>query len=121
MKSPSSSSKAEPASQSSVVPLNINDLPPGTIIDVETKSRSYHIECLGGSSVSISGHPTYCPAPTPAHLQGGLNREGGLDLGLIERGSRLLIFLGGDRPFTTSRVLDIHIQSPPAAKVLDSK
>lgn len=114
MTSPSGISAALPAPLASDSLVNLNDLAAGSIIDVETKSRHYRIECLGGSSVRISGHPDYCPTPVAAHVQGSLSREGGLELGLIQLGSRLLIFLGGDRPVTTSRVLSIHVQPPPA-------
>jgi hypothetical protein len=92
--------------------VNIHNLSPGSTIDVETKSRHYLLECLGGSSVRISGHPDYCPTPVPAHVQGSISREDGLELGLIQVGSRLLIFLDGNRPFTTSRVLSVRVHQP---------
>lgn len=31
----------------------------GSLIDVETKSRHYQIECLGGDRIRISGHPEF--------------------------------------------------------------
>lgn len=113
MTSPSGISAALPKPLPSGSLVNLNDLAVGTQLDVETKSRRYHIECLGGSSVRISGHPDYCPTPVAAHVQGSISREGGLELGLIQCGSRLLIFLGGNQPVTTSRVLSIHVQPPP--------
>jgi hypothetical protein len=46
--------------------VDCNNLPPGSILTVETRNREYLIECLGGSAIRISGHPEYCPTPVPA-------------------------------------------------------
>ncbi len=93
--------------------LDCTSLTPGSLIDVETKSRHYRIECLGGSSVRISGHPEYCPEPVPAQLQGSVDREGTLELGFIGRGMRMMFLLGEHRPVTTSRVLSLHVEPAP--------
>ena len=52
--------------------LDCRNLSPGSTIDVETKSRHYRIEYLGGNSVRVSGHPEFCPNPVMASLQGSL-------------------------------------------------
>ena len=39
--------------------VDSHSLAPGSRIDVETKSRHYQIECLGGNAIRISGHPEY--------------------------------------------------------------
>ena len=84
----------------------------GSVIDVETKSRHYRIECLGGSAIRISGHPEYCPDPVPAQLHGSVDKEGVLELGLIGRGMRLMFLLNEHRPVTTSRVLRVQVDQP---------
>ena len=84
----------------------------GSLIDVETKSRHYRIECLGGNAIRISGHPEYCPDPVPAQLHGSVDKEGVLELGLIGRGMRLIFLLNERRPVTTSRVLRVHVDQP---------
>jgi hypothetical protein len=84
----------------------------GSMIDVETKSRHYRIECLGGNSVRISGHPAYCPDPVPAELQGSLSEEGVVEWDLIGRGMRLMFLLNKRHPVTTSRVLHVHVDEP---------
>ena len=84
----------------------------GSLIDVETKSRHYRIECLGGTAIRISGHPEYCPDPVLAHLHGSVDKEGILELGLIGRGMRLVFLLNEHRPVTTSRVLRVHLDQP---------
>jgi hypothetical protein len=91
--------------------VDLKSLSPGSLIDVETKSRHYCIECLGGDAVRISGHPEYCPHPVPAQLEGSIDKEGAFESGLIEPGMRLVLFLN-DRPFTTSRVVSVHVDQP---------
>jgi hypothetical protein len=102
----------------SEVPEGVNpaSLRPGSLIDVETKSRHYRIECLGGSAIRISGHPEYCLTPVMAHLHGSVNSEGAVELGLIERGSKVMFFLNGNRPLTTSRVVSVHVDQPKAVQ-----
>ena len=66
--------------QASSESLDYNHLEPGAVVDVETKSRHYRIECLGGNSVRIS-----------------------------ECGHRLL-FVVDRFPVTTSKVLHVHCE-----------
>ncbi len=97
--------------QQSAELLDYYRLEPGSVLDVETRSRHYRIECLGGDSVRISGHPQFCPEPVPARLEGSLNREGELDSGFIECGARLLFVIEDRLPVTTSKVLHVHRES----------
>ncbi len=92
--------------------IDCKSLVRGSLIDVETKSRHYRIECLGGNDIRISGHPEYCPDPVPAKLHGSVDREGTLELGLIGRGKRLMFLLHENRPVTTSRILSVHVDQP---------
>lgn len=93
--------------------LDVNNLAARCSIDIETKSRRYKIECLGGNAVRISGHPEYCPEPVSAWLHGSVNREGSIEFGVIGRGKRLVFFLDQPRrPVTTSRILHVHVRQP---------
>lgn len=94
--------------------VDVKSLIPGSLLDVETKSRHYHIECLGGNAIRISGHPEYCPEPVPAQLQGSIDKQGELELGLVGRGMKLMFYLNGERPVTTSRVVSVHLDQPKA-------
>ena len=89
-----------------------HSLAPGSRIEVETKSRHYQIECLGGNAIRISGHPEYCPHPVPAWLHGSLDKEGALAFSQIGRGMRFLFLLNHGRPVTTSRVLRVQVDRP---------
>ena len=98
----------------SIEMLDWTSLAPGSLIDVETKSRHYRIECLGGNAIRISGHPDYCPEPVPAQLQGSVDREGTFERGFLGRGMRMMFSLGEHRPITTSRVLSLRIEPAKA-------
>ena len=89
--------------------LDFNHLPPGSRIDVETKSRHYQIECMGGNAIRISGHPEYCPEPVVARLEGSFDKTEGLEWGIIGRGKKLVFMLNDNRPVTTSRIVSIHV------------
>ena len=91
--------------------IDCRNLACGSIIDLETKSRHYMIECLGGNIVRISGHPEYCPTPTEAKLEGSIDSDGMLDVGLIERGRRLMVKLEKVGPLTTSTVVRVHVDA----------
>ncbi|MGD1090411.1 MAG: hypothetical protein ABSB35_00310 [Bryobacteraceae bacterium] len=92
--------------------VDCKSLARGSMIDVETKSRHYRIECLGGNAIRISGHPEYCPDPMLAHLHGSVDQEGALEFGLIGRGKRLMFLLNERQPITTSRVLHVRVDQP---------
>ena len=92
--------------------LDCRNLPPGSLIDVETQSRNYHIECMGGNSIRVSGHPEFCPNPVMASLQGSLDRDGTLETGLIACGMRLILLLEDSHPITTSRIVHVRLEQP---------
>ena len=90
--------------------IDCRTLAQGSLIDVETKSRHYRIECLAGNSIRISGHPDYCPNPVAAQLQGSVDENGRLGSGVIGRGMRLVVLLKNEnRPITTSKVLNVSV------------
>jgi hypothetical protein len=92
--------------------VNCKGLPPGAVVDVETKNRHYQIECLGGSAIRISGHPDYCPTPINAELQGSSDQRGIVRPGMIERGRQLQFRLEDSLPITTSKVEGIYVVNP---------
>jgi len=92
--------------------LDCRNLPPGSLIDVETQSRVYRIECMGGNSVRVSGHPEFCPNPVMASLQGSLDRDGTLETGFIACGMRMILLLEDTQPITTSRIVHVRVEQP---------
>jgi hypothetical protein len=89
--------------------VELKYLTPGSQVDVETKSRHYLIEALGGNAMRISGHPQFCPNPTLAELQGSADEVGRFIAGRIEPGKHLVFLLGKDSPVTTSEVVRIRV------------
>ena len=92
--------------------VDCTSLASGSVIDVETKSRHYRIECLGGNAISISGHPEYCPEPVYARLHGSVDKRGALEFGVIGRGKRLRFLLDERQPVTTTRVVRLRVDRP---------
>ncbi|MEO8051841.1 MAG: hypothetical protein ABI833_15595, partial [Acidobacteriota bacterium] len=102
----------EAAIMLSIQLLDCRNLVPGSLIDVETKSRHYRIEYLGGNSIRVSGHPEFCPRPVMASLQGSLDLDGTLEAGFIACGMRMIFLLDDVHPITTSRVMHVRVEEP---------
>jgi len=92
--------------------VDLNSLSPGSLIDMETSSRHYRLEYLGGNRMKISGHPAFCPLPVLAELQGSINREGEFETGSITPGRRMIFLLDEHTPVTTSKVVSVHVDRP---------
>jgi|SRR5690349_17922983 hypothetical protein len=88
----------------------LSSLDKGSVIDVETKSRRYRIEYLGGDEAWISGHPKLCPRPVRAQIDGSIGRSG-IEPGSIRQGMHLVFrLLGDDVPVTTSEITGISTE-----------
>ncbi len=91
------------------------ELPPGSLVQVQTRSRTYTIECLNGSTIRIAGHPDYCPFPTSAEMFGALDLEGACSTGRIITGQNMVVYLRNQkRPMMTSRVVSFQILNQTA-------
>ena len=88
----------------------LNTLDTGSNIDLETRSRRYHIEYLDGDRIRISGHPQLCPTPTLARLCGSRGGPDGFAEGYIGCRMRLMFERLADHiSVTTSEVTDIRV------------
>ena|ERR1700751_1811 len=92
--------------------VNLKSLTPGSLIEIETKSRHYRIEYPGGDTIRISGHPDHCPRPVQAQLKGSIKEHGVMELGLIKRGMRIMFRLNEHLSITTSTVVSVHVEQP---------
>jgi hypothetical protein len=91
--------------------MYIHNLEPGSVLDVETKHRTYHLEYLGGEEVRISGHPSYCPQPVRALLQGSTTDAGDFEAGFVGRGMHLVFRRADDqRDVVTSAIKSVHVE-----------
>jgi hypothetical protein len=90
--------------------VQLTDLARGAVIDIETESRHYFVEYLGGDQVRISGHPQWCPTPVVVRLEGSLGTSGAFEPGVVAPGMRLVFQRFDNRPpVTTSEVKDLHV------------
>src|SRR5438445_11093660 len=48
----------------------LHDLPPSTVLQIQTMHHCYTAVLLGGSEALISGHPGFCPRPVPVAIAG---------------------------------------------------
>src|ERR1051326_6627321 len=90
--------------------VDLDSLDKGSVIDVETKSRHYRIQYLGGDQALISGHPKLCPTPVRAQIDGSIGR-GGIEPGSIRQGMHLVFRRLDDHvPVTTSEITGIRAE-----------
>ncbi|MFZ0805584.1 MAG: hypothetical protein WAN03_05355, partial [Candidatus Sulfotelmatobacter sp.] len=48
----------------------LNDLPPSTVLEIQTMHHRYTAVLLGGSEALLSGHPEFCPEPVQVAIAG---------------------------------------------------
>lgn len=87
----------------------LNDLPPSTVLEIQTQHHCYQVVLLDENNVLISGHPQYCPEPTPVAIAGSTWGGSMLKRRYVGRGMHLE-FRHPDyqTPIVTSRVQDIR-------------
>ena len=88
--------------------LCLDNLKVGDLLELETKTRTYFIENRGNGQILISGHPKYCPQPTPVELYG--STWGGIILkpGFIGRHMSLAFRHPQHGVIRTSRIQEIR-------------
>jgi hypothetical protein len=67
----------------------INDLPPSTVLEIQTMHHCYKAVFLGGSQALISGHPEFCPRPVPVAIAGSTWGGSVLKMRFVGRGMHL--------------------------------
>jgi len=93
----------------------LDTLPPGTVLDVETKHHTYRLENRGEGKAMLQGHPTYCPEPVLVDVHGSTWRHSMLKVHYLGRGMYLEFFHPEFGIVTTSKILDIREVPPPVA------
>jgi hypothetical protein len=97
--------------------VQLAELEEGSVIDIETQSRHYSVEYLGGDRVRISGHPQWCPTPVVVRLEGSLRNSGAFEPGFVGSGMHIVFQRFDDRPpVTTSEVKDLHLAARNLSK-----
>jgi hypothetical protein len=88
--------------------VNLGDVAPGTVLEVRTENRAYTIRYQGLGQALISGHPLFCPEPTPVTIHGSTWGGSMIKTGYIGRGMRLEFAAASSQPITTSVIRDVR-------------
>ena len=67
----------------------LHDLPPSTILEIQTLHHCYTAVLLGGSEALLSGHPEFCPSPVQVAIAGSTWGGSMLKLQYVGRGMHL--------------------------------
>jgi hypothetical protein len=67
----------------------LHDLPPSTILEIQTLHHCYTAVLLGGSDALLSGHPEFCPSPVQVAIAGSTWGGSMLKLQYVGRGMHL--------------------------------
>ncbi|HSY65274.1 MAG TPA: hypothetical protein VK829_11785 [Terriglobales bacterium] len=107
--------------------VSLGDLPPSTVLEIQTQHHRYTAVFLGESQALISGHPEYCPEPVLVAIAGSTWGGSMLKLRYIGRGMHLEFCHPEYRtPIVTSRIQEVresaqrptHAESTPAPSML---
>ena len=67
----------------------LGDLPPSTVLHIQTMHHCYTAVLLGGSEALLSGHPEFCPQPVQVAIAGSTWGGSMLKLQYVGRGMHL--------------------------------
>jgi hypothetical protein len=88
--------------------VQLNGLPQGAELEVETQNRRYTIINRGEGFAFISGHPKYCPHPVEVQISGSTWGGSMIKMKFIGRGMRLEFNHPSYRTITTTKILEIR-------------
>jgi hypothetical protein len=94
--------------------VHLRDVPPGTVLEVQTQNRAYTILYKGWDQALISGHPVFCPEPVPVTIHGSTWGGSMLKSRFIGRGMRLEFGHPDFEPIRTSVILDVREVAAPS-------
>ena len=95
--------------------VSLDELPIGSVLDVQTANTLYRIENRGDGEVMISGHPEICPTPVLVSFHGSTWGTPMLKVRFIGRDMKMEFFHPLKGIVRTSRVQDIHQRTAFAA------
>ncbi len=86
----------------------LGDLPPETVLEIQTANHRYTAVMLGKGEALISGHPRYCPEPVQVEIAGSSWGGSLLKLDFVGRGMRLEFYHPDyKKPIVTSPIVEI--------------
>lgn len=100
----------------------LSDLPPSTVLEIQTMHHRYTAVLLGGSEALISGHPEFCPEPVQVAIAGSTWGGSMLKLQYVGRGMHLEFrHPEYPTPIVTSPIQEIRDRIQLPALQLDSQ
>jgi hypothetical protein len=94
----------------------LKDLPPSTVLQIQTLHHCYTAVLLGGSEALLSGHPEFCPRPVQVAIAGSTWGGSMLKLQFVGRGMHLEFrHPEYPAPIVTSQIQEIRDYARPAA------
>ncbi len=101
-----------PPTNASPESVDLDELPIGAVLEIETGHSTYRLENRGDGSVLLAGHPKYCPEPTLVQVQGCIGAAGELKWRLLGKGLKM-VFLPPDHGIVrTSAIKSIRRVKP---------
>jgi hypothetical protein len=88
--------------------VHLQDLAPGTVLEVQTENRAYTILFTGWDQALISGHPVFCPQPVPVTIHGSTWGGSMIKTRYIGRGMRLEFGHPDCDAIRTSVIVDVR-------------
>ena len=94
--------------------IDIDDLPVGAVLEIETGHTRYLLENRGDGEVVLSGHPEFCPEPVLVKFHGSVGGPALIKMGRIEPGLKMAFQHPKFGTLRTSRVRAVHQATAPA-------
>ena len=88
--------------------VDLRDLPPGSVLAIQTQNRFYTVVSLGDDTALISGHPEFCPDPVQVRIHGSTWGGSMLKTRFVGRGMHLEFEHPVHETVITSQIVDIR-------------
>jgi hypothetical protein len=88
--------------------VDLNEVPPGAVLEVQTKNHLSTIVHTARGQVLISGHPKFCPSPVEVRIHGSTWGGSMIMNRYLGRGMHLQFARPVHQVVITSRIVDIH-------------
>ncbi len=88
--------------------VHLSDVGPGEVLAIQTRNHDYRLVHLGDGAALLSGHPRFCPSPTPVRIHGSTWGGSMIRDKYLGRGMRLEFGHPEFRVVITSPIVDIR-------------
>ena len=92
----------------------LRDVPPGSVLSIQTRNRVYRLVVLNEATALISGHPEFCPDPAEVRINGSTWGASMLKMKFVGRGMHLEFHHPIYETIVTSRIVDVRLQADAA-------